>query len=324
MAQRHSRSIPRAAGAVGAAVAAGVALLGTVLVLRARSAEPTASAAPSGSGSVQGSLEALLAGSRSPDLSPEPSSEPGRPLAQILNKTSLPDAFALARPFMTNTAGRLDSGSALLSLWAAERLTWNALEALPETSPALFRKDPDAERGKRFCITGSIVEIRAEKTLAGRLAEDRALPLIKGPGAASGGTGMTPPASADSSGGSALLGAPLTDSMGVSSDWAVTGSGKVYVAIIKEKIGSPSEPGAAREVRRAAPRDPLVVQIIAVKSSGTLVDGSVARACGVLTGVTLPAGGVAVGLADVTEHRIVGMFDLPENHGSGETAHQGG
>jgi hypothetical protein len=322
MAQRHSRGIPRVAFV---ALAAGVALLGSVLVLRARSADPVPAAQPA-PGAGQGSLEALLAGSSAPELSPEPPSDPSRPAAQILTKTLFPDAFAIARPFMMNTAGRLDNGTAMLSLWAAERLTWSVLEALPETSPALFRKDPDAERGKRFCIAGSIIEIRAEKTLAGRIAEDRASPLIKGPSTAAPALNPPPsgPALADSSGGSGLLAAPLGESPAPGSDWAVPGGGKVYVAIIKEKLEPANEPGGSRELRRATPRDPLVVEIIAVKSTGKLVDGSDARACGILTGVTLPAGGAAAGLVDVTEHRIVGMFDLPENRGGGETAHQGG
>jgi hypothetical protein len=317
MAQRHSRNIPRG---LLVAVAAGVVVLGTGLVLRSRWTDSSSGTSPSGSASGETSLEALLAASATPEQF-----DPSQPKGQILGKTSLADAIAVATPLMTNTASRLDPGSALLSLWAAEHLTWNALEALPETSPALFRKDPDAERGKRFCITGSIVEIRAEKTLAGRLTEDRALPLIERPAAGSAGMAgsESPPLPADSSG-PPLLAAPLLpDSMGVGGDWTIAGGGKVYVATIKEKPEPSAEP-AGHETRRAPPKDPLVVEIIAVKSTGSLVDGSDARACGVLTGVTLAAPGGSSALTDVTMHRIVGMFDLPENHITGEMAHHGG
>jgi hypothetical protein len=317
MAQRHSRSIPRG---LLVAVAAGVVVLGTALVFRSRGTDSSSVASPSGSASGETSLEALLAASATPEQF-----DPSQPKGQILGKTSLADAIAVATPLMTNTAGRLDPGSALLSLWAAEHLTWNALEALPETSPALFRKDPDAERGKRFCITGSIVEIRAEKSLAGRLTEDRAVPLIERPGTGSGGMAGTenPVAPADSSG-PPLLGAPLPpDSTGTGGDWTIGRGGKVYVATLKEKP-EPSGDQAGHETRRPPPKDPLVVEIIAVRSTGSLVDGSDARACGILTGVTLPAPGGSSALTDVTEHRIVGMFDLAENHATGEMAHHGG
>lgn len=318
MAQRHSRSIPRG---LLVAVSAAVVVLGTALVVHSRFTDSSPGASPSGSASGETSLEALLAASATPEQV-----DPSQPKGQILGKTSLADALAVATPLMANTASRLDPGSALLSLWAAEHLTWNALEALPETTPALFRKDPDAERGKRFCMTGSIVEIRAEKTLAGRLTEDRAVPLIERPTMGAGGImgSDTPTVPADSSAPPLLTAPLLPDSMSMGGDWTIAGGGKVYVAIIKEKPEPSPEP-AGHEARRAAPpKDPLVVEIIAVRSTGSLVDGSDARACGVLTGVTLAAPGASSALTDVTEHRIVGMFDLPENHANFEVPHHGG
>ena len=64
----------------------------------------------------------------------------------------------------------------------------------------------------------------------------------------------------------------------------------------------------------SALKDQLVVQIVATKSTGTLVDGSEGTACGVLTGVTLPPADARLGgLGETPQHRIVGIFDLPEN-----------
>jgi len=98
----------------------------------------------------------------------------------------------------------------------------------------------------------------------------------------------------------------------------------VYVAVVQTK----PEPGPEgdRIARASAAKDLPVAEVIAVKSTGSLVDGSDARACGILTGVTVPATDTgAGGLGDATEHRIVGMFDLPENRaGSAEVARHGG
>jgi hypothetical protein len=238
---------------------------------------------------------------------------------QVLAKASLPDAIAVERPQMTNTVGKLDVGSALLALWASKNLGWEALEAIPETSPALFRKDPDAERGKRFCMSGTILQIRAEKNLAGRVQDDRALPLIARPSVGMG-AGIpvdpgTPSAPTDSASAGAGI---IPDLLAANVDLTVPDDGKVYVAILQAKPETSTEGG--RTLRNAT-KDLLVAEVIAVKSSGTLVDGSEARACGVLTGVTLPAADVGPSVqGDVTEHRIVGMFDLPENRGSGATA----
>src|SRR5690349_12864485 len=154
MTSRRRRDVPWNVLGVGAAV---LIALAVYLVMRSRAQEPTAdpsTAAPGASNAE--SLEALLA---TPSGSPARSE--GAPTeSQILSKNSLADAIAFARPMMTNTVGRLDVGSATLAVWAAKNLTWQGLEDLPETSPALFKKDPDAERGKRLCFAGNVVEIR--------------------------------------------------------------------------------------------------------------------------------------------------------------------
>jgi hypothetical protein len=235
---------------------------------------------------------------------------------EVLAKHTLADAIGATRPFMSNTVGRLDSGAALLSLWCSRSLTWESLEALPETSPALFRKDPDAERGKRLCVSGTIREIRAERTLASRVTSDRALPLIERPSLAAPmvPTSESAPASSNSL---ALDADPLAPSV----DLTIPDGAKVFIAVLetKQELAEGARPGRSA-VQKG---DPLVAEVIAVKSTGGLVDGSDARACGILTGVTLPASG-SDDLGNVTQHRIIGMFDLPENHGgSGEVARHG-
>jgi len=198
-------------------------------------------------------------------------------------------AIEATRSHMTDTIDRLDEGSAELALWASQHLAWNALSALPETSSALYRKDPEAERGKRLCARGTITVVRAERNLARRLQSDHPLPL---------------PAPATPEAGSTNVDAGLLIDVGSSSQWDVPG-GKVFFAIVD---AADPEAKDARPAPDGPP--PLVVSVIAAGSSGQLVDGDSARVCGVLTGVNLIKDGART---DTLAHRVVGMFDLPEN-----------
>lgn len=240
-----------------------------------------------------------------------PNNTPGEARRLILSKTALQDAIDVARPQMTNSVGRIDSGSALLALWAAGNLTWDALEAVPATSAAMFHKDPESERGKRLCLNGTIAEIRAEKSLATRLLDDRALPLITTRpygSAASAPAGDAPGSRPQDQGVTSLL---SPDGQGTQSEWTIPNDGKVFVATLREKQPAPDE-HTGRTFRKPN-RDELVVEIIAAKSTGQLVNRSEARACGILTGVTLPSTSSTTLPPDVTVHRIVGLFDLPQN-----------
>ncbi len=293
--------------------AVGLVIAGGFVVLRMRSQESNAdSAAAAASASSVAELEALL---DSPAASAVAGSADPRK-NHILSKASLPDAIEVARPMMNNTVGKLDVGSALLAMWASKNLSWQALDALPETSPALFKRDPEAERGRRLCMSGTVLEIRAEKTMANRLVEDKALPLIEQPPAngfgsesAQGTSYRTAEALASASASGA---APVDPLLLQGMDFAVPDGGKVYFATLQSKPDSPPE--GARQAR-SVPRSSLFVEVIAVRSSGNLVDGSDARVCGVLTGVTAPSGVTSAAVVDSSAiHRIVGMFDLPQNH----------
>lgn len=215
--------------------------------------------------------------------------------------SSLPEAIAELRPAFSDTSGTLDRGSAALAQWASGHLRWSDLRGLQRTSAALFRKDPERERGRLICIDGVIGEIRAERNLARRLLNDRAqsyaemvaqspqtaqlVPDAGAPGAV--------PASAQ------LLAVGTEDSK----QWEVP-NGSVYFATLAEV--SPDAESARRERSRQ-----LVVAALAVRSSGDLVDGSQARFCGVLTGINL---GASPGASEpVVQHRAVGMFELSEN-----------
>jgi hypothetical protein len=236
--------------------------------------------------------------------------------------TTLAAEIAAIRPLISDTSGPLDRGTASLALWASTNLNWSDLKGLATTTPALFRKDPDQERGRSLCIEGTIQEIRAEKNLSRRLVTDRAAPLVEptmgsGTGTISEGTG-TGTGTSTGMGSNALNGAPSGGSLDPNhpdggdaarllladsddAEWAVPG-GKVFFATLIEPDHSKTE-----EARLKA--KPFIVEAIAVKSTGALVDGDNARFCGILTGIVMTGNDLRL------EHRAVGMFDLPENTG---------
>lgn len=206
--------------------------------------------------------------------------------ATLPRAQSLSDAIAQLRPSMGDTSGRLDRGSAELVRWASQHLEWRDLMALPTTNPALFRKDPDEQRGRVLCIDGKIAEIRAEKNLSQRLISDKTQSLedqARSSGAMPGDGGVVD---------AGALQAAVDD------DWVVP-EGKAYFAIVT------TETEEAKKI--ASKEKPLVVAAIAVRTSGSLVDGDRARFCGVLTGVNVATGPTG---EVVLQHRAVGLFDL--------------
>jgi hypothetical protein len=290
--------------AAGALVVVGVAVAGIHY-----SGSGTSSAAAAAS-SAADDLAALALPPPMGSLAP-PGSSAGGPAP-----TTLAAEIDAIRPLISDTSGPLDRGTASLALWASTNLNWSELKGLSSTTPALFRKDPDQERGRSLCIEGTIQEIRAEKNLSRRLVTDRAAPLVEptaGTGAGNvavgNGTGIgsnslngTPsggsldPNHPDGGDAARLLLADSDDA-----EWAVPG-GKVFFATLIEPDHSKTE-----EARLKA--KPFIVEAIAVKSTGALVDGDNARFCGILTGVVLTGNDLRL------EHRAVGMFDLPENTG---------
>jgi hypothetical protein len=280
--------------AAGALVVVGVAVAG----IHYAGSETSPAAASSSSLSVADDLAALALPPPVGSIAP-----PATGAGIVAAPTSIGAEISAIRPLISDTNGPLDRGTASLALWASTGLSWADLKALTATSPALFRKDPDQERGRSICIEGAIQEIRAEKNLSRRLVSDRAAPLVEAgatgslvnnaPGAQA---GKADSSRADAGDTPALLMAGNDDA-----DWAVP-AGKIFFATIVEP--DHNKTGEAR-----LKPNPFVVEAIAVKSTGALVDGDTARFCGILTGVVV--GGSEYRL----EHRAVGMFDLPENTG---------
>lgn len=108
-------------------------------------------------------------GASRPDQAPPPDPEPPSLAEQIEAKSSAADAFRFARPHMTDTYDATSKGAFLFAQWAAAHLRWGDVHVeRDETSPARVRKDADAERGKRMCYSGRIVQIARTDLVAGR------------------------------------------------------------------------------------------------------------------------------------------------------------
>jgi hypothetical protein len=105
---------------------------------------------------------------------PEPAPEPPKPsIPQDLN-----EAIGTFKRGMSDETDALSSGAKALAQWAIAGLKWSELKALPQTSRARVMKDADTERGKGICLSGSIIEITAdkgagEKVYIGGLSDER-------------------------------------------------------------------------------------------------------------------------------------------------------
>lgn len=88
----------------------------------------------------------------------------------IMTKTAAREAFTVARPMMIERPGDTSVGSFLFALWSLKHLRWSDVSVTDdETSFARVKKDVDAERGKRLCISGQLVQIEAHKQEYGTL-----------------------------------------------------------------------------------------------------------------------------------------------------------
>lgn len=85
------------------------------------------------------------------------------PLEQIGQQ--LDEAFgieariAIVRPLMADAYDQPSDGAIALSYWAAKGMLWSHVEIGGETTVERVMKDADAERGKRMCYQGQIIEI---------------------------------------------------------------------------------------------------------------------------------------------------------------------
>lgn len=80
-------------------------------------------------------------------------------IVKLHGAKTLEDAVSITKPFFSDTRDDTSPGAAIFGAWSADNMDWGELNKLSKTTRALVFKDPDAERGKRICVRGSIVEI---------------------------------------------------------------------------------------------------------------------------------------------------------------------
>ena len=92
------------------------------------------------------------------------------PFQKLSKLQTYDEAVAFTKPMMEDSVNKMDDGTALLALWAAKNLQWRDVAvAKNETTFAAAMKDPDEARGKRLCVSGSLVQIEVEKTKMGKV-----------------------------------------------------------------------------------------------------------------------------------------------------------
>lgn len=98
---------------------------------------------------------------------PEPAQEEPS-IAEALAKMDYAEALATTRPLMDDTSNTHSDGTMLLAIWAAQAMVWTDVHVEnDETSFGKVMKDPNAERGKRMCWSGRIIQITREQVDAG-------------------------------------------------------------------------------------------------------------------------------------------------------------
>lgn len=89
---------------------------------------------------------------------------------RLVASPTLADGIGVMTPAFADKKDGLDPATAAFAFWLANRYKesigtlWTEIQALPETKRALVMKDPEPERGKRLCTSGSVVQITADRS----------------------------------------------------------------------------------------------------------------------------------------------------------------
>lgn len=99
-----------------------------------------------------------------PSAAPAAANEGQEFLARLHRAATLDEALRLALPLMDDTLNKESDGAVMLALWASDHMKWaDVAVAKNETSIAKILKDSDANRGKRMCLSGSIIQIAKQR-----------------------------------------------------------------------------------------------------------------------------------------------------------------
>jgi hypothetical protein len=84
----------------------------------------------------------------------------------VMDMRSLFDALVFVKPqFGQRATGQHSAGADLMAQWASVHMGWSDVATeRDETNYGLATRDIDAERGKRVCFSGSIIEIKVDRS----------------------------------------------------------------------------------------------------------------------------------------------------------------
>jgi len=101
-------------------------------------------------------------------VAPAPGPVEISPMQRVLRAPTLAHAIGETMAHMTDTTDGPSAGALMLAIWLRERGTWaDVAPAQDETSLGKVKKDSEAERGKRMCARGTIVQIAKEQAIDG-------------------------------------------------------------------------------------------------------------------------------------------------------------
>ncbi|MFV5413873.1 hypothetical protein [Acinetobacter baumannii] len=84
---------------------------------------------------------------------------------KLLAAKSLPEALDLIKPIMSDEVDAFPASAGVLAIWMnSKHTTLQDIKALDSTTKGKILKDSYSERGKRLCVTGSIVEIQVDRS----------------------------------------------------------------------------------------------------------------------------------------------------------------
>jgi len=91
------------------------------------------------------------------------------PIDVIMDHRSLSGAISYAKKYMGSTRDKPSKGALIFGAWSMKRLKWSELQLVEKTKYALVEKDPETEIGKKMCVRGKVIQIRAERTSYGKM-----------------------------------------------------------------------------------------------------------------------------------------------------------
>jgi hypothetical protein len=94
---------------------------------------------------------------------PEPVRQPTL-LEQLNQHQHFDGSLKVAIRHFGDSRNEADVGAMTFAVWSTKHMVWASIQKQPETKHALVLKDPVSERGKKMCSSGTMIEIRVDRS----------------------------------------------------------------------------------------------------------------------------------------------------------------